>query len=226
LQLRCSFYLRGERMAKTIIRENDVLAIETRSSLFVIVQALKHKTLVFFNLFTNTPESFDADLNNAEFLCCITPVKSFFNNATINKLKIKPAEAIGHYREQNHLALELMSVATRNVKVYEGTNDEIIIPAAFMGELRLVDSLTNTLKHLSKEKDVDIIFSHQIDTMGMWGELNERLYLSYRYGKYVEPIKDLMMGNTPLEYKVYYQLMAQQISVADYMLLPIEEVLY
>jgi len=213
-------------MAKTIIRENDVLAIETRSSLFVIVQALKHKTLVFFNLFTNTPESFDADLNNAEFLCCITPVKSFFNNATINKLKIKPAEAIGHYREQNHLALELMSVATRNVKVYEGTNDEIIIPAAFMGELRLVDSLTNTLKHLSKEKDVDIIFSHQIDTMGMWGELNERLYLSYRYGKYVEPIKDLMMGNTPLEYKVYYQLMAQQISVADYMLLPIEEVLY
>ena len=226
MQLRCSFYLRGERMAKTIIRENDVLAIETRSSLFVIVQALKHKTLVFFNLFTNTPESFDADLNNAEFLCCITPVKSFFNNATINKLKIKPAEAIGHYREQNHLALELMSVATRNVKVYEGTNDEIIIPAAFMGELRLVDSLTNTLKHLSKEKDVDIIFSHQIDTMGMWGELNERLYLSYRYGKYVEPIKDLMMGNTPLEYKVYYQLMAQQISVADYMLLPIEEVLY
>jgi len=172
------------------------------------------------------PESFDADLNNAAFLCCVTPVKGFFDNATISKLKIKPAESIGHYKDQNHLSFELMTTATRNVKVYAGTDHEIIIPAAFMGELRLVDSRINTLQHLSKKNDVDVIYSHQLVTMGTWGELNERLYLSYRYGKYVEPSKDLILGNTPIEYKVYYQIMAQQISEDEWRQLPIEEVLY
>jgi len=196
-------------MAKVIIRENNVLAIETRTGLFVIAQALKHRTLVFFNLFTTAPQSFDTNLGNAEFLCCVTPVKAFFDNATIIKLKIKQADDIEHYGEQYHLLFELLTTATRSVKVYEGTDDEVIIPSAFMGELKLVDFRINTLQHLSKKKDTDIIYSHQLDTMGMWGELNERLYLSYRYGKYVEPSKDLMMGNIPLEYKVYYQIMAQ-----------------
>jgi hypothetical protein len=213
-------------MAKTIIRENNVLAIETRTGLFVIAQALKNKTLVIFNLFTTAPQSFDADLINAEFLCCVTPVKAFFDTATIVKLKIKHADGIEHYKEQNHLSFELLTTAVRNVKVYENTNDEVIIPVAFMGELRLVDSQINTLQHLSKRKDIDIIYSHQLDTMGLWGELNERLYLSYRYGKYIEPNKDLIMGNTPLEYKVYYQIIAQQISEDEWMQLPIEEVLY
>jgi len=95
-----------------------------------------------------------------------------------------------------------------------------------MGELRLVDFRINTLQHLSKEKDIDVIHRHQLDTVGMWGELNERLYLSYRFGKYVEPRKDLLMGITPPGYRVYFQLMAQQISADDYKQLPVESVMY
>ena len=95
-----------------------------------------------------------------------------------------------------------------------------------IGELRLVDYKIQTLQHLSKENDKDTIEKHQLETMGVKVELNERLYLSYRYGKYVEPVKDLIMGNVPLTYKVYFQIIAGQISPDEWKQLPIEDVLY
>jgi hypothetical protein len=48
--------------------------------------------------------------------------------------------------------------------------------------------------------------------MGMYGELNERLYLCYKYGKYIEPNKDLIIGKEiPKEYKIYFLIESQKI---------------
>jgi len=41
--------------AKIAMREKDIVAVETRTGLFVVAQALKHKTLVFLNLFILIP---------------------------------------------------------------------------------------------------------------------------------------------------------------------------
>ena len=212
----------GEAVEKIIIRENNVLAVETRSGLFVIAQALKHHTLVFFKLFTTTPLSFNADLNHAEYLCCVTPVKSFFKRANILKLKIPPASDMEHYSRQNHLALDLTDYRLETFIAYAGTKDEIMIPHIPVGGFRLVDWKLQTLQHLSKEKDIDIINEYQFDTMGVYGELCERLYLSYRYGRYVEPLKDLRLGNVPKEYKVYFQIVAGQISEEEWKKLPLK----
>ena len=217
-------------MAKIAIREDNVLAIETRSGLFVIAQALKNKTLVFFNLFTATPLSFTANLNSAKFLCCITPTKAFFERVNIIKIKISPAENIEHYRLQDRLAFYISNhlKGRKNVTVYAGTTDEITIPSMATGdELRLIAwRSSETLRHLSKEDDKNLIDEHQLDMMGEYGELNERLYLSYRYNKFVEPVKEMVMGNVLPTYKVYFQILAGRISEDEYMKLPIEEVLY
>ena len=213
-------------LAKIIIKENNVLAVETRTNLYIIAQALKNKTLVFFNLFTETPQSICFDIKNAEVLCCVTPVKSFYKCTDIVKLKIPPAENLDRFQKQDRLSFELTDCGRKNVTVYAGTEDEMIIPAASTGDLRLVDWKIQTLRHLSKDKDIDIIKAHQLNTMGVYGELNERLYLSYRYGKYVEPMKDLLIGNVLPAYKVYYQIIAQQISKDEWRKLPIEDVLY
>ena len=85
-----------------------------------------------------------------------------------------------------------------------------------------MDWKLQTLQHLSKEKDIDIINEYQFDTMGVYGELCERLYLSYRYGRYVEPLKDLRLGNVPKEYKVYFQIVAGQISEEEWKKLPLK----
>ena len=172
-------------MAKIIVKENNVLAVETRPHLFVIAQALKNKTL---------------------------------NAAPVMELE--------QLRRQDHLAFELTNSGRQAVTVYQDTDDEMIIPAVPIGDLRLVNWQLLTLQHLSKEKDKTLIAAHQLETMGVYGELNERLYLSYRLGKYVEPMKDLLMGNVHPAYKVYYQIIAQQITAAEWQKLPIEDVLY
>ncbi|MCL2579766.1 MAG: hypothetical protein FWE32_07000 [Oscillospiraceae bacterium] len=219
-------------MSKIVIRENNILAIETRSGLFVIAQALKHKTLIFFNLFTTTPMSFNVDLSKAKILCCITPVKNFYNQAEIIKLKTLANAHIKDYDKRNHLSLNYFTSSgldtglQKDVRIYAGTEDEIVIPFLRTGDLRLVDWQLNTIQYLSKEYDGDIINQHQLETMGDYAELCERLYLSYRYGKYIEPIKDYIMGNTPIEYKTFFQMIAGQISKEQWLKLPIENVLY
>lgn len=108
--------------------------------------------------------------------------------------------------EQNHLAFELMT-PWESFTVYKGTKDEFVIPYIHIGEFRLVDYMLQEIKHLDKKQDREIIESHQLKTMGVYGELNERLYLSYLYGKYIEPEKDVAMGNElPLSYKTYFRI--------------------
>lgn len=213
-------------MAKIIIKENNVLAVETRPHLFVIAQALKNKTLVFFNIFTQTPLSLSLELKNAAVLCCVAPVKNFYANTPMLKLNAAPVMELEQLGRQDHLAFELTNSGRQAVTVYQDTDDEMIIPAVPMGDLRLVNWQLLTLQHLSKEKDQALIAAHQLETMGVYGELNERLYLSYRFGKYVEPMKDLLMGKVHPAYKVYYQIIAQQITAAEWQKLPIEDVLY
>jgi len=213
-------------MSTIRISENNVLAVETRTGLFVIAQALKHRTLVFFNLFTQSPLSLNAELENEKVLCCVTPTRDFFQGSNIIRLKIKPASNVAKYREQNRLADELLT-PWESFIVYKGTKDEFEIPYVKTGELRLVDWQCQTLKHLNKQQDKEIIESHQLATMGIYGELNERLYLCYRYGRYVEPLKDLRMGKElPLAYKSYYQFTANLLDRNEWLNLPIEDVIY
>lgn len=211
-------------MAKIMLRENDVMAIETRRGLYIIAQALKNRTMVFFNIFTTLPHELVCNLEEAKVLCCITPVKYFFDHSEIIKLKIQPATNVASYRTQDHLAFEPMA-GFEKVTIYGGTKDELTILTT-MGELRLVNWRVETLKHLDKSKDRAIIDTHQLETMGTWGELNERLYLSYRYDKYVEPTLDLQFGYIPIEYKTYFQIISNQIDEEVWKNLPIEKVLY
>lgn len=149
----------------------------------------------------------------------LLPFKTFLRRQGF-KLKIQPASDVEHHNRQNHLAFELTECKREKVIVYAGTKDEIIIPSIPMGEFRLVDWKLQTLQHLSKEKDIGIINAYHLEKMGVYDELNERLYLSYRYRKYVEPLKDLQVGNIPNEYKVYFQIVAQQISEDEWKNIP------
>jgi hypothetical protein len=79
------------------------------------------------------------------------------------------------------------------------------------------------IKELDINKDIAVIENIQLYTMGVYGELNERLYLSYRFGKYIDPIKDLIIGKTiPIEYKPFFQICIGKITEEEWLKLPIE----
>jgi hypothetical protein len=196
-----------------IVRKNNIYAIETRKGLFVLAQSIGNGTLAFFNCFSEDIQEFNTiELCYDNILCYITPVKIFFKKSNIIKINIKPLIDLHEkYIQKEHLAIEPMAQWEKFI-IYKGTEDELEIPYVMDGNLRLVNWKLETVKHLDKIKDKKIIENNQLETMGMYGELNERLYLCYKYGKYIEPNKDLIIGEEiPKEYKTYFLIESQKI---------------
>ena len=75
--------------ARAVIRENNVMAIETRTGLYIVAQALQHRTLVFFNLFTEKPQSIEVNFDREKVLCCVTPTKDFFHTKLSGSIQFR-----------------------------------------------------------------------------------------------------------------------------------------
>ncbi|GHT22916.1 hypothetical protein FACS189430_05400 [Bacteroidia bacterium] len=206
------------------IMKNNVLAIETRKNLFILAQSIGNGSLVFFNCFNeNIQQFFNINLTDIKILCCITPVKQFYKKSNIIKINIKPLSNIHDYNKKERLAFELeLKPSLKKYVIYKGTEDEIEYQY-FYGNLILVNYKHETIKKFDINKDINIIENYQFDTMGMYGELNERLYLSYRNDKYIEPHRDLIIGKEiPKEYKIYYLICSGEIKEKEWLKLPIE----
>jgi hypothetical protein len=199
-----------------VLRKNYVLAIETRKNLFVLAQFIGNGTLVFFNNFKNNINEFDnIDLSKVNILCCVTAIKHFFRETNIIKLNVKPRTDIENYNENNHLAYGVNFIWEKKI-IYKGTKDEMEVLYREC-DLRLVNWKLETIKVLNIRADRKIIENNQVDMMGVNWELNERLYLSYKYGKYIEPMKDLTIGKRiPIEYKTYYKLIMGKMTDDEY----------
>ncbi|MDR1284601.1 MAG: hypothetical protein LBJ88_00170 [Campylobacteraceae bacterium] len=179
----------------------------------MLAQSIGHGTLVFFNYFSENIKQFNTiELCHHNILCYITPVKIFFKKSNIIKINIRPLiDLRERYLQKEHLAFE-PTAYWKKFTIYKGTEDELEIPHVMNGNLRLVNWKLETVKYLDKIKDKEIIENNQLDTMGMYGELNERLYLCYKYGKYIEPNKDLIIGKKiPEDYKTYFLIESQKI---------------
>jgi hypothetical protein len=181
-----------------------------------VAQSIGNGTLVFFNHFCkNINELDNMDLGKINILCCVTVLKHFFKECNIVKLNIKPRTDILNYDKNNWLAYGINYTWERK-SIYTGTKDEMEILFK-KGNLRLVNWRYETIKNLDKNEDKKIIENNQLETMGVNWELNERLYLSYKYDKYIEPMKDLIMDKKiPLEYKTYYEIIMGKISDNEY----------
>jgi hypothetical protein len=144
-------------------------------------------------------------------------VKIFFKKSTVIKINIKPLINLHEkYIQKEHLVFEPMA-QWKKFTIYKGTEDELEIPYVMDGNLCLVNWKLETVKYLDKTNDRKIIENNQLDTMGMYEELNKKLYLCYKYGKYIEPNKDLIIGKEmPKEYKVYFLIESQKIKETDW----------
>jgi hypothetical protein len=199
-----------------IVRKNYVIAVETRKNVFVLAQSMGNYTLVFFNCFSkNINEFANIDLNKTKILCSVTVLPCFFKECNIQKINIKRMADTIKYNTNNGLAYDINYTWERK-KIYKGTKDEMEVLYK-KGNFRLINDKFKTLKVLDKKKDKKLIENNQVETMGVNWALNEKLYLSYKCGKYVEPMKDLTMGKKiPIEYKTYYEIIMGKITGSKY----------
>lgn len=202
----------GTIMGRVIWKENQILSIETRDNIYVISQMLKEPYLIFFNLFRENNDWELLNLNQIPTLFCTAVTRQFLKQSKISTLNVQ------------HLTIESFPVHwikinpdSRQITVWEGTPDEKTFFILGDGGGSLVEK-DITQSGFQEEKiiipsisfsDDEIINNCELTTIGIYPELNERLFLCYQFGYNVNPYKELIFNkNIPIEYKKYIEIIS------------------
>jgi hypothetical protein len=198
-------------MAGIVWKENNVVSIETREGTFALAQMLKSPFLMFFNAFRTENEWADIDLDTTPDLFCKAVTRQFLKNSNITMPTVKPKRAIEYPEYWIQPTGE-----SRFVTCWAGTPDEkkfIIIGQG--GSLIERDVSTGTYYEVKTVKpfiplsDNETIDRYELTSLGVYAELNERLYLCHSLGRKVDPYKDLIFDRPiPLEYKRYIEIIS------------------
>nr|WP_198044742.1 hypothetical protein [Lysinibacillus timonensis] len=204
-------------MSKVIWRANQVISIETKrkdenrkSNIYVLAQMINKAELLVFNLFNDDNNWEDIDLNEAPILFCTTVTRQFVKNSNIFRQNIKPLEG---YQPPKY-KIDALGMGSRRVTVWKGTSNEREILILGKGGGRLIEGDMSTGSY--KENiiipeipitDNDTIDKYELTNVRIYAEFNERLYLCYKFGKNVDPLKDLIFDRSiPLEYQEYIDI--------------------
>lgn len=200
-------------MPKVIWRANRVISIETRKkdenrkeNVYVLAQMINRAQLLVFNLFSTDNRWENIDLENAPILFCIYVTKQFIRNSNVYVQDIKPLK---NYEPSKYQIATLNPFIDRKVRLWEGTEDEreIMILGEGGGQLIEGDIDGPIIIPFIPFDDDETIDKYELTDVRIYAEFNERLYLCYKFGRNVDPMKDLVFNRPiPLEYKEYIDI--------------------
>ena len=203
-------------------KKDKVLSIETRTGLFVLAQMLDTPYLAFYNVFKKTQDWKGIDLHITPILFCTAVAREFLNSSNI----VVQKEIRGvHSKAINTYWIDSPSIYRTN-KLWKGTKKEIEFLTMGHGG-KLIEKDPYCLKGFEeKEKiiqteidfnDNETIDRYDLNHLLFYPYLNERLYLCYKFGKNVDPLKDFVFDrDIPLEYEVYIKLYANKMTEEEW----------
>ncbi|MEX3746002.1 MULTISPECIES: hypothetical protein [Lysinibacillus] len=206
-------------MAKIVWKANQVISIETRykdedrkNNIYVLAQMVNKAQLLIFDLYSENNNWGDVNLNEVPILFSTTVTRQFIKNSNIYKQSIKPLTNF----ELPKYKIESLGMGSRNVIVWKGTTNERNVLILGQGGGRLIEEDMSTGNYKAQiimpsipETDSETIDKYELTNVRVYAELNERLYLCYKFGKNVDPLKDLIFDRPiPLEYKEYIDIIS------------------
>ncbi|MDM1352060.1 hypothetical protein HX014_15765 [Myroides marinus] len=210
-------------MARIIWKEGKFVSIETRKGLYVLAQMTLDIYLVVYNVFREDENWSENDLVDLEILCFVPVVRQFLQKSVISNLK---------YKKEVPLELPKYWLKTDNIsqkrRLYEKTEQEVEINLLGLGKYLIFNDVNDRsnfdrpIVQIVDFNDNDIIDKYEVTNIRMYAEFNERLYLCYKLGKNVDPLKDLVFNrNIPIEYEVYLKIISGKITEEEWFALPI-----
>lgn len=202
------------KMAKIAWKANRVISIETRKkdenrkeNVYVLAQMINRAQLLVFNLFSTDNKWENIDLSKAPILFCTYVTRQFVSNSNVYIQDINPLKDYvpPKYR------IDSIGASVRSVLLWEGTVDEKEILILGEGGGRLLEGDINgpVIMESIPFSDNETIDMYELTNVRIYAEFNERLYLCYKYGKNVDPLKDLVFNRPiPLEYKEYIDIIS------------------
>ncbi len=221
-------------MAKRSIswKENKVISVETRRSLFVLAQMLRDPYIRFYNTFQTNEDWKSIDLKNCKTLFTVTVTRQFLKCSNISYIKEVQADI-----DREDLSIWIhQKDGFREIKVWPKTELEkefIILGSEPGGDLVEKDiwwqptSKNPTRNHPSGvfdsllKKDIpldadDIINKYELTNLSTYPGLNERLYLCNLLNKNVNPYKDLVFDKEiSLDYKVAIDIISTKGDIEE-----------
>ena len=205
-------------MSRIVWKEGSVISIETRRNVFNLAQMTRSPYLIFFNLFREDDDWRDINLNESPVLFCKAVTRHFLQNSNITKRKdIKPNNNYKLPTEWLH-----SDAQGQIIKIWEGSDYErecLLLGTRFsLVEKDIEGHPGGPRKHHSgvfdallvgevPKDDIATIDSHETTGLSVFPETNERLYLCYKFGKNVDPHKELIVGRElPIEYETYFKI--------------------
>jgi hypothetical protein len=193
-------------------KKDKVFAVETRPKVWAIGQMLDEPHVAFFDLFTRTPAESTIDLEKCRVLFVCAVMRQFISCSSTMRLTIAPRISIPiPKRWFDPYAGDPSNRAEEELVLFQGTRHERktwMWPGVRLvekGRTRL--SSPKTLVAMINKDDDELVESYELTNIRMHPELNERLYLCYKLGKNVDPLKDLILRrNIPLIYKRYVDI--------------------
>ena len=104
----------------------------------------------------------------------------------------------------------MLGIRARKITLWEGTADEREIMFLGDGGGALIEGDIGNCIYIMPEipfTDNETIDKYELTNVRIYAEFNERLYLCYKFGKNVDPMKDLVFNRPiPIEYKEYIDI--------------------
>ena len=201
-------------MSKVIWRANRVISIETRrkyenrkENVYVLAQMINNAQLLVFNLFSTDNRWENIDLNEAPILFCTYVTRQFIGYSNVY---IQDIEPLKNYEPPKY-QIDTFNPVVRKVRLWEGTKDEKEILILGEGGGRLIEGDINgpVIMPFIPFTDNETIDKYELTDVRIYSEFNELLYLCYKFGRNVDPMKDLVFNRPiPLEYKEYIDIIS------------------
>ncbi|MFR7960113.1 MAG: hypothetical protein ACLU6P_06690 [Roseburia intestinalis] len=106
----------------------------------------------------------------------------------------------------------MLGIRARKITLWEGTADEREIMFLGDGGGALIEGDIGNCIYIMPEipfTDNETIDKYELTNVRIYAEFNERLYLCYKFGKNVDPMKDLVFNRPiPIEYKEYIDIIS------------------
>lgn len=201
-------------MHKVRWKANRVISIETKrkdenrkENVYVMAQMINRAQLLVFNLFSTDNKWENIDLCKAPILFCTYVTRQFITNSNVYVQDIEPLKDYEPPKYQIHT----IGACARKIRVWEGTKDEkeFLIIGEGGGKLIEGDIDGPVIMEKIPFTDNETIDKYELTDVRIYAEFNERLYLCYKLGKNVDPMKDLVFNRPiPLEYKEYIDIIS------------------
>lgn len=197
-------------MAKVPWKKGAILSIDTERGVFCLAQMLDDPYLAIFNVFRTDEQWPEVKLDPSNVLFINPVTRQFLTKSNISKPKIAPVADL----EAPLLWIE-EHFGSGKLRLWPGTADERVIPTLNSRPGgRLVKNYRDAefgkseviIEDIALD-DSDTIDRHEMTAVRIYREFNERIYLCHKFGRNVDPIRDMAFNREiPLDYKDYIDI--------------------